>query len=941
MEMNTDDKITYLIPGGESEYSQINVPGSLPSTGIMMSTLWNQSGIIRISGNSSTTYNYYCPTDPSVSKKSVTGCTNTAAGQMIYYFIEKHNFDLQLTLLDSDAYGSDYNSSVVIDIKADGSTPGTVSFSQINSKLADFDINSADDIAALLYACGVVAKANYSYKGTATAWSEDVFYRSGFDCVVHTSLWCETYQKRYWYWGKEDASGNFRISPEGYEVLIENLTSGRVVGTEYSGHALVWDGYDADNDTFHINFGWGNSSDTRWYTREEIYEQQYYGFMYDLFIDAAVTLSVTDGDVYGSNTFIRAWEQAEGTLGENTIIFSDSVAGTDQVWQNYLKITDDIVIENMNIDVMVVDSTTSWGIGFWDSGSNAEVVFNDFSGSLIVNTGENTSAVFYLDNSSCLDFSGGLLYSGKYAVNSSYSDGAEYILSQLTSWKNYGTAINSAVLSGINGYLLYAYGISGNVINVKNSSFAAGSIYVGQATVNIDSSSMLLTDFSGGNFSINVDLNTAATSSPVITILKYAYSFYINTDSFIVEETDDAGGTYTLVAASANTSNINYLKKVNITVKSVSGTSETLNASQGTATTADNRFSLIYRNNSLLLQVKLYGDKNGINFDDTALSPNRLEYSADNFATSLRISVDTPYADTFGLPSGEYQWRVSENGEAWYNGRGVVSDNDNVSQEFTSDNDGNTDIFFASSSGVWDGIFAAGHQGVRNSWKGTGEQVALAGKNKITNVFTGSDDANVLVLTDDINGDALFVENMYTQFGRNSARLSKIREIRAGAGDDVVDMTSQRFSYSGNGVRIYGGSGSDAIWANNGSNTLFGDAGNDRIIGGAGDDYIIGGSGNDSLHGGGGNDIFCFGGNWGSDSVEQLDGGKITLWFESESISWSEALNVYTDGTNTVRIINAAEVVLKYGADASLPDGVFAAAGSENIFENKNSGFLA
>ena len=34
---------------------------------------------------------------------------------------------------------------------------------------------------------------------------------------------------------------------------------------------------------------------------------------------------------------------------------------------------------------------------------------------------------------------------------------------------------------------------------------------------------------------------------------------------------------------------------------------------------------------------------------------------------------------------------------------------------------------------------------------------------------------------------------------------------------------------------------------------------------------------------GGGNDIFCFGGNWGNDTVEQLAGGKITLWFESGS----------------------------------------------------------
>ena len=43
-------------------------------------------------------------------------------------------------------------------------------------------------------------------------------------------------------------------------------------------------------------------------------------------------------------------------------------------------------------------------------------------------------------------------------------------------------------------------------------------------------------------------------------------------------------------------------------------------------------------------------------------------------------------------------------------------------------------------------------------------------------------------------------------------------------------MTSQRFEYVGDAVKIYGGLGNDTIWSNNGSNTLFGDAGNDRIV---------------------------------------------------------------------------------------------------------------
>ena len=174
--------------------------------------------------------------------------------------------------------------------------------------------------------------------------------------------------------------------------------------------------------------------------------------------------------------------------------------------------------------------------------------------------------------------------------------------------------------------------------------------------------------------------------------------------------------------------------------------------------------------------------------------------------------------------------------------------------------------------------------------------------------------------------------------------------IRAGNGDDVVDMTSQRFTYIGDGVKIYGGDGNDTLWANNGNNTLFGDAGNDRIVGGSDDDVIIGGSGNDSLHGGGGDDIFCFGKNWGKDTVEQLVGGEITLWFESGSENnWNADMLTYTDGTNSVKVsgISADNISLKFGDDNSLfydelaNSGCFDDAASEKIFEDKNKGFLA
>ena len=183
------------------------------------------------------------------------------------------------------------------------------------------------------------------------------------------------------------------------------------------------------------------------------------------------------------------------------------------------------------------------------------------------------------------------------------------------------------------------------------------------------------------------------------------------------------------------------------------------------------------------------------------------------------------------------------------------------------------------------------------------KNVLLAGKNKIADVFSGSADASILVLTDDANGDALFVDDIYTASG-NQTRFSQINEIKAGAGDDIVDMTSERYAYTGSEITIHGGSG------------------------------------NDSMHGGGGNDIFTFGDDWGSDTVKQLASGSVTVWFEEGSESnWNAETGVYTDGTNTVSVSGSVNVTLRFGASADLPAGSFEEETTRKVFEDK--GMLA
>ena len=317
-----------------------------------------------------------------------------------------------------------------------------------------------------------------------------------------------------------------------------------------------------------------------------------------------------------------------------------------------------------------------------------------------------------------------------------------------------------------------------------------------------------------------------------------------------------------------------------------------------------------------------------------------IEYSKDNFESYLPIKINSGELSTYGLAEGTYNWQfwVQDTGE-WHLGNDiVVATTATEATQWVAKADGNADLFFGNANGVWGADYAAQHLG-NGAWNGTREQVLLEGKNKISDLFEGSTDANVLVLTDDANGDALFVDDIYTALG-DHARFAQIDEIRAGAGDDIVDMTSERYAYEGDGITIYGGSGNDTIWGGAESNTLFGDAGNDRLVGSSGDDVIAGGSGNDAMHGGGGDDIFTFGGAFGNDTIEQLANGSVTLWFETGSEdNWDAETLTYSDGTNTVSVSGSVNVMLRFGADASLPAGSFEEETTRKVFEDK--GMLA
>ena len=139
--------------------------------------------------------------------------------------------------------------------------------------------------------------------------------------------------------------------------------------------------------------------------------------------------------------------------------------------------------------------------------------------------------------------------------------------------------------------------------------------------------------------------------------------------------------------------------------------------------------------------------------------------------------------------------------------------------------------------------------------------ISLDGKTNYSSMIDGEADADTIILMDADNGDAFFLHDAYSDMHQDvstvadhegmqtAARVISVETIRAGTGEDIVDLTSDIFDMAGTNITLKGEAGNDVLWAAEG---------NDTLEGGLGDDTLFGGEGNDTLSGGDGADIFEF-----------------------------------------------------------------------------------
>ena len=140
------------------------------------------------------------------------------------------------------------------------------------------------------------------------------------------------------------------------------------------------------------------------------------------------------------------------------------------------------------------------------------------------------------------------------------------------------------------------------------------------------------------------------------------------------------------------------------------------------------------------------------------------------------------------------------------------------------------DTFMYGADGTYGDGAIADNVGGAGDDDDSGDWVSVADMNKSDDTFIGGSGEDTLKMTD--GNDALFLDD-----GGSGPNISGIEKIEAGAGNDVVDLTSNDFVYGD--VTIDGGEGDDVLWASLGDDELIGGTGDDMLDGGAGDDTAV------------------------------------------------------------------------------------------------------
>jgi Ca2+-binding RTX toxin-like protein len=276
----------------------------------------------------------------------------------------------------------------------------------------------------------------------------------------------------------------------------------------------------------------------------------------------------------------------------------------------------------------------------------------------------------------------------------------------------------------------------------------------------------------------------------------------------------------------------------------------------------------------------------------------------------------------------------------------------NRGRDLLSGGNGDDKLYF-SDDASWS-LFATRRNNGSPGHSGTSDTISIAGKRQSQDILDGGAGNDTLIGTG--RSDAILLDDTSSPAQGSGPRIVGIERIEAGAGNDVVDLTSRRYAY-GN-VTIDGGSGNDVLWSSSGNDVLLGDSGNDRMDGGAGNDYLNGGTGRDAVDGGEGVDALQGGsgrdelrdtsGNGlldGGSGDDRLTGGSNNVLFiggkGDDTVRLGSGSNVVAfdrgDGRDVIQSESGGTSTLSLGAGIRLQDLAFRRSGDNLILETGNN----
>lgn len=268
-----DHDFTAEVPARWQRYLDSNFSAEpmrgIPVVGPLVLSKWNQDMY----------FNTYCPWDIHASYgcdgRVYTGCVSTAMGQVMNYHGHPYS-----GLLGSSYIAGPYGRYTVKFFEQ------TYNYNAMPNR----PVSYANEMAKLIHHCGVAVQMGYTTQGSGAQSvsaadamkrhfkydSATINYRAAYDTSIsywHNALKSELNLRRPLYYAANDGQG---------------------------GHAFVVDGYDED-DKFHVNWGWGGSSDG-YFTISDNNPYDMCGYIYDAeIIRFAYPMTDAPGVITGTN----------------------------------------------------------------------------------------------------------------------------------------------------------------------------------------------------------------------------------------------------------------------------------------------------------------------------------------------------------------------------------------------------------------------------------------------------------------------------------------------------------------------------------------------------------------------------------------------------------------------------------------------------------------